>query len=66
MPAATTGDTITPQAALERLAAALDPRDYSTTLVAGQGQPPRLAVARFLSQTVWHGHNTGRGGEAPA
>jgi hypothetical protein len=44
MPAPRTGDTTTPQAALERLAAALDPRDYSTTLVASPGLTPHLMV----------------------
>jgi hypothetical protein len=32
-------------AALEQLAAALDPREFATTLTTGAGQPPRLAVA---------------------
>jgi len=32
-------------AALERLAAALDPREFTTTLTTGTGRPPRLAVA---------------------
>jgi hypothetical protein len=31
-------------AALERLAAALDPREFVTTLTSGPGQPPRLTV----------------------
>ncbi len=35
-PAATT--------ALERLDAALDPRDFATTLTTSPGQPPRLTV----------------------
>ncbi len=42
MPAPSPGDTPIPQAALEALAAALDPRLFATTLTAGQ--PPRLAV----------------------
>ena len=32
------------QAALEALAAALDPRDYITTLTSGYGRAPRLTV----------------------
>ena len=32
------------KAALEALAAALDPRDYITTLVSGQGRTPHLTV----------------------
>lgn len=32
------------RAALESLAAALDPRNFATTLVTGQGRPPRLTV----------------------
>jgi hypothetical protein len=32
------------QAALETLAAALDPRDFATTLTTGDGRPPRLTV----------------------
>jgi hypothetical protein len=31
-------------AALERLAAALDPGEFTTTLTTGPGQPPRLTV----------------------
>jgi hypothetical protein len=34
-----------PKAALERLAAALDPRDHATTLVVDPGQMPYLTVA---------------------
>jgi hypothetical protein len=37
-------------AALERLAAALDPREFATTLTTGAGQPPRLAVASRHAQ----------------
>ena len=44
MPAPSTGDTTTQQAALERLAAALDPHDYTTTLVCGQNRTPQLIV----------------------
>jgi len=32
-------------AALERLAAALDPREFATTLTTGAGRPPRPGVA---------------------
>jgi hypothetical protein len=35
----------TPQAALEDLAAELDPGDFVTMLVTGQGRRPRLTVA---------------------
>jgi hypothetical protein len=44
-PNAGPGDTHTPQAALEALAAALDPRDHASTLVAGAGRAPYLAVS---------------------
>jgi hypothetical protein len=37
-------------AALERLAAALDPGDYITTLVSGQGRVPHLAVSSRHAQ----------------
>ena len=37
-------------AALEQLAAALDPREFATTLTTGAGQPPRLAVASRHAQ----------------
>lgn len=33
-----------PQAALERLAHAFDPKYFATTLTAGDGQPPSLTV----------------------
>jgi hypothetical protein len=40
------GQTAQPDAsaALERLAAALDPREFITTLTTGPGQPPHLTV----------------------
>jgi hypothetical protein len=38
------------QAALECLAAALDPRDHVTTLVTGQGRVPHLTVASRHAQ----------------
>jgi hypothetical protein len=38
------------QAALERLAAALDPREYVTTLITGRGHPPRLTVTSRHAQ----------------
>ncbi len=46
MPAPDTspGDTTAPRAALVALAAALDPRDYATSLTASPGRPPRLSV----------------------
>jgi hypothetical protein len=50
MPAPSTGDSTTPQAALERLAAALDPRDYVTTLVCGEGGAPCLTVTNRHAQ----------------
>jgi hypothetical protein len=37
---------MTPQAALERLADALDPGDFVTTLTTGSGRAPRLTVTR--------------------
>ena len=37
-------DTMTAQDALEHLAAALDPRDFVTTLTTGVGRAPRLTV----------------------
>jgi len=37
-------DHADPRAALENLAATLDPRDYATILVSGQGRVPHLAV----------------------
>lgn len=39
------GDVPLPRAALVRLAAALDPREFTTTLTAAQGRPPRLSVS---------------------
>ncbi len=42
MPALSPSET---QAALESLAAALDPPDYATTLVTGDGRVPHLTVA---------------------
>jgi hypothetical protein len=39
------GDTIASQAALEGLAAVLDPRDHATTLVAEQGRIPHLTIS---------------------
>ncbi len=38
------------QAALERLAAALNPSDYVTTLTAGDGRAPRLTVTSRHAQ----------------
>ena len=38
------GDIPAPRAALVALAAALDPRDFATSLTAPPGQPPRLSV----------------------
>jgi hypothetical protein len=38
-------DSLQCRAALERLAAALSPRDFATTLVTGNGRPARLTVA---------------------
>ena len=42
--------TADPRSALVRLAAALDPRDHSTTLTNGPGRPPRLTVASRHAQ----------------
>ncbi len=52
MPAAnpSEGDTTTRQAALEALAAAMDPRHYVTTLVAGPGRVPHLTVSSRHAQ----------------
>jgi hypothetical protein len=43
-PAPSPGDTTAPRAALVALAAALDPRDFTTTLTTTPGRPPRLTV----------------------
>ena len=43
-PAPGPGTTTARAAALEALAAALDPADFATSLTTGQGRPPRLAV----------------------
>ncbi len=39
-----------PRAALERLAAALDPRDHVTTLVTGPGRVPHLTISSRHAQ----------------
>jgi len=41
-----------PKAALERLAAALDSRDYATTLLTSHGQTPRLTVVSRLTTAL--------------
>jgi hypothetical protein len=41
-----------PKAALERLAAALDPRDHTTTLVVDPGRTPHLTVASLQAGLV--------------
>jgi hypothetical protein len=49
------------QAALERLAAALDPRDHSTTLTAGPGHRPFLTIASRhadLAEDVYADHRS--------
>ena len=49
------------QDALERLAAALDPRDHVTTLVTGQGQAPHLMIASRhadLAEDVYADHRS--------
>jgi hypothetical protein len=43
-PAPSPADTPATRSALVALAAALDPRDYTTTLTGGPGRPPRLSV----------------------
>ena len=46
-------------AALERLDAALDPRDYATTLTTGPGHGPRLSVTNRHAQIgddIWADH----------
>jgi len=50
MSAPSPGDAITSRAALEHLAAALDPRDFATTLTTGPGQRPRLTVTSRHAQ----------------
>jgi hypothetical protein len=58
-PAPSPGDTTTIQAALDRLAAALDPADYATTLTTGPGHGPRLSVASRHAQIgddIWADH----------
>jgi hypothetical protein len=52
-------NSMTPQAALERLAAALDPRDHATTLVVDPGQTPYLTIASRhagLAEDVYADH----------
>ncbi len=44
-PYGSSSDTAASQAALEGLAAVLDPRDHVTTLVAEQGRIPYLTIA---------------------
>lgn len=49
-------DSVPARAALERLAAALNRRDFATTLVTGHGRPPRLTVTSRhapLSEEIW-------------
>jgi hypothetical protein len=51
-----TSDSNQSRAALEALAAGLDPRTFVTTLTTGRGRPPRLTVARRhtqLSQDIY-------------
>jgi hypothetical protein len=44
------GDITARQAALEALAAAIDPRTHATTLVAGPGRAPHLTVTSRHAQ----------------
>ncbi len=56
MPAPSPGDITTAQAALENLAAALDSRDYATTLTAGPGRRTYLSVTSRHAQigdAIW-------------
>jgi len=57
MPAPSPSDATAAQAALEALAAAIDPRDHVTTLVTGTGRVPHLTVtsrhARELAEHVY-------------
>lgn len=46
------GQPDTARAALETLAAALDPAEHVTVLITGNGQPPRLAVSRRYLPTT--------------
>ncbi len=58
MPAPSNGDITRPQAALEDLAASLDPRDYATTLTTGPGGT-RLSVTNRHAQigdAIWADH----------
>lgn len=50
----------TPRAALEDLAALLDPAHHITVLITGQDQPPRLAVAHrrlLLAEDIYADHH---------
>ena len=44
-------DTTARQAALEALAAALDPGDFATSLTTTAGRPPKLSVTSSTIQT---------------
>jgi hypothetical protein len=48
-PAPAPGDTTTIQAALDRLAAALDPADYATTLTTGPGRTSLSVASRHAA-----------------
>ncbi len=50
MPAPSPGDTTAPRAALVALAAALDPRDFATTMTTRHGGSPRLTVTNRHAQ----------------
>lgn len=46
------GEATSPRAALEQLAAALDSREYATTLLTSHGQTPRLTVVSRLTTAL--------------
>jgi len=59
MPAPSPRDVTIPQAALDRLADALDQADYATTLTTGPGHGPRLSVTSRHAQIgddIWADH----------
>jgi hypothetical protein len=58
MPAPSPGGTTVPQAALETLAAALDPRDYATTLTTGPGRTCLSVTSRHaaIGDDIWADH----------
>jgi hypothetical protein len=58
MPAPSPGDTTIRQAALEALAAALDPADYATTLINSPGRRCLSVTSRHaqIGDDIWADH----------